>query len=59
MFDFDFFILLLVVTLMKTNKLLLNMLSTKDKEELYGFDPSSRINIDLVNGESSTSQAQK
>ena len=35
------------------------MLSTKDKEELYGFDPSSRINIDLVNGESSTSQAQK
>lgn len=35
------------------------MLSAKDREELYGFDPSLRINVDLLEGETLTAQAQK
>jgi hypothetical protein len=35
------------------------MLSAKDREELYGFDPSLRINVDLIEGETVAEQAQK
>jgi hypothetical protein len=35
------------------------MLSAKDREELYGFDPSQRIIVDLLEEETITAQAQK
>jgi hypothetical protein len=35
------------------------MLSAKDREDLFAFDPSVRINVAFVDGEANVAQAQK